>query len=127
MKLRKINILLQPTYLQAARDLNSLQSRGITAVVNCTTNISCYHLGTLGSTVGPIKLWKRRTNFKQSYEMLRLSVIKHFLPHILIIEKIKGIFEYSTVILQCTLTHFTEKVYFQAIYWYNCLLYRKYI
>ena len=56
MKLRKINILLQPTYLQAARDLNSLQSRGITAVVNCTTNISCYHQGTLGSTVGPVKL-----------------------------------------------------------------------
>ncbi|XP_023321571.1 dual specificity protein phosphatase 10 [Eurytemora carolleeae] len=48
----------------AARDLNSLQSRGITAVVNCTTNISCYHLGTLDYLKFDIAGWRRHTDDK---------------------------------------------------------------
>ena len=31
----------------AARDLAGLQARGVTAVVNCTTNIECFHPGRL--------------------------------------------------------------------------------
>ena len=45
--------------LQAARDLAGLQRRGITAVVNCTTNIQCFHKGSLDYFVFDVSFWRR--------------------------------------------------------------------
>eukprot|EP00092_Neocalanus_flemingeri_P033145 GFUD01036043.1.p1 GENE.GFUD01036043.1~~GFUD01036043.1.p1 ORF type:complete len:188 (-),score=42.48 GFUD01036043.1:158-721(-) len=43
----------------AARDLSGLQARGITSVVNCTTNIECFHKGTLDYFTFDIACWRR--------------------------------------------------------------------
>eukprot|EP00092_Neocalanus_flemingeri_P077623 GFUD01096432.1.p1 GENE.GFUD01096432.1~~GFUD01096432.1.p1 ORF type:complete len:188 (+),score=41.52 GFUD01096432.1:182-745(+) len=43
----------------AARDLSGLQARGITSVVNCTTNIECFHKGTLDYFTFDIAYWRR--------------------------------------------------------------------
>lgn len=45
--------------LQAARDLPGLQRRGVTAVVNCTTNIQCFHKGSLDYFVFDVAFWRR--------------------------------------------------------------------
>ena len=45
--------------LQAARDLTGLQRRGVTAVVNCTTNIQCFHKGSLDYFVFDVAFWRR--------------------------------------------------------------------
>ena len=46
--------------MQAARDLSGLQARGITPVVNCTTNIECFHKGTLDYFTFDIAFWRRQ-------------------------------------------------------------------
>merc|ERR1712183_150780 len=43
----------------AARDLTGLQRRGVTAVVNCTTNIQCFHKGSLDYFVFDVAFWRR--------------------------------------------------------------------
>merc|ERR1711874_733438 len=43
----------------AARDLPGLQRRGVTAVVNCTTNIQCFHKGSLDYFVFDVSFWRR--------------------------------------------------------------------
>jgi len=59
----------------AARDLRTLSTRGITGVVNCTTNLQCYHLGQLGS-VQPdyfkfdIAGWRRHTDSQDLKQFL---------------------------------------------------------
>ena len=47
--------------LQAARDLTGLKNRGITSVVNCTTNIECFHQGSLDYFVFDIAFWRRES------------------------------------------------------------------
>jgi len=42
----------------AARDLKSLQARGVTSVVNCTTNIECFHKGVLEYHTFDISRWR---------------------------------------------------------------------
>ena len=46
-------------HLEAARDLSGLQSRGVTAVVNCTTNIDCFHTGSLDYFTFDVAFWRR--------------------------------------------------------------------
>ena len=46
-------------YFQAARDFTGLKNRGITAVVNCTTNIECFHKGSLDYFVFDVAFWRR--------------------------------------------------------------------
>jgi len=43
----------------AARDFTGLKNRGITAVVNCTTNIECFHKGSLDYFVFDVAFWRR--------------------------------------------------------------------
>ena len=45
--------------VEAARDLSGLQSRGVTAVVNCTTNIDCFHTGSLDYFTFDVAFWRR--------------------------------------------------------------------
>jgi len=42
----------------AARDLKGLQARGVSAVVNCTTNIECFHKGVLEYLTFDISRWR---------------------------------------------------------------------
>jgi len=44
--------------MKAARDLKGLQARGVTAVVNCTTNIECFHKGVLEYLTFDISRWR---------------------------------------------------------------------
>lgn len=50
---------LSAVCLQAARDLTGLQRRGVTAVVNCTTNIQCFHKGSLDYFIFDVAFWRR--------------------------------------------------------------------
>ena len=52
---------LNPSIFYAARDLNGLQARGITSVVNCTTNIVCFHQGILDYFTFDIAYWRRES------------------------------------------------------------------
>ena len=40
--------------------MSGLQGRGITSVVNCTTNIECFHKGTLDYFTFDIAYWRRQ-------------------------------------------------------------------
>ena len=40
--------------------MSGLQARGITSVVNCTTNIECFHKGTLDYFTFDIAYWRRQ-------------------------------------------------------------------
>ena len=55
--------------LQAARDLAGLQRRGITAVVNCTTNIQCFHKGSLDYFIFDVAFWRREVQGRLSGEL----------------------------------------------------------
>lgn len=45
---------------QAARDLTGLKARGVTAVVNCTTNIECFHTDQLQYYTFDVAFWRRQ-------------------------------------------------------------------
>jgi len=53
----------------AARDLSGLQARGISSVVNCTTNIECFHKGTLDYFTFDIAWWRRQAG-KSAQELI---------------------------------------------------------
>lgn len=55
--------------LQAARDLTGLQRRGVTAVVNCTINIQCFHKGSLDYFIFDVAFWRREVQGRLSGEL----------------------------------------------------------
>ena len=56
--------------MQAARDLAGLQARGVTAVVNCTTNIDCFHTGSLDYFTFDVAFWRREVMGRLQGEIL---------------------------------------------------------
>ena len=50
--------------------MSGLQSRGVTAVVNCTTNIDCFHTGSLDYFTFDVAFWRREVMGRLQGEIL---------------------------------------------------------